>query len=205
VSGEFEDLAGGVNFARGLLNIGLGGMSIETTGRLRPNVKMSADVRFEGFGGALRAQAQVVWAETKKEGALEVHVAGVRFITPEYTATVREFLEGGRATMIMAKRRADYEDLKQKSEASRDVNEGRRWGAPKKAAVLLIVLILLYAGSFGMIVWAGRRESASSGTHFRYAGADSKGGRAEETLAKLYLPLYWALRKIGVDLTYDAP
>jgi hypothetical protein len=205
VSGELDDLTSGVNFARGLANIGLGGMCVETTGRLRPGVTMSAEVRFEDFGGALRTQSQVVWAETRKEGALEVHWAGLRFIGPEFTRPVREFLEGARATMIVTRRQAEYEILKHNSEVRKASAESKKWGAPKKTAATLLVLAFLYVASFGVLVFAGRRESPPGGIHFRYAGAESTGGKAEEVLSKLYSPIYWVLRKAGVDLAYDAP
>ena len=205
VSGGFDDLASGVTFARRLINIGIGGMCVETTGRLRPGVKMSAEVRFDDFVGALRTQAQLIWAETVKQGASEVHLAGFRFVGPELTAPVRDFLEGGRATMIVTKRRAEYEDLKQKSEARKAGVGPKKWGAPKKTAAIFLVLIFVYVASFGGLVFAGRRESQSPGIHFRYTGAESKGGGAEESLSKLYYPLYWAFRKAGIELVYDAP
>jgi hypothetical protein len=204
-SGEFEELYNGVDFARRLVNVGLGGMCVETTGRLRPGVKLSAEVRFDDFGGALRTQAKVVWAETKRDGGLETHLAGLVFIQPELTAPVREFLEGGRATMIVNKRQAEYVELKEKAEARKATAEPEPWSAPKKVALVFFVLAFLYVSSFGAVVFAGRRESPSPGTHFRYAGGGSRGGSIEETLSTLYTPLYWACRNAGLDLTYDSP
>jgi hypothetical protein len=204
-SGEFEELSNGVDFARRLLNIGLGGMCVETTGRLRPGVKLSAEVRFDEFGGALRTQARVVWVETKKDGGLETHLAGVAFIQPELSAPVREFLEGGRATMIVTKRQAEYEVLKHNAEARKATVALGRWSPLKKLVVTLFTLSLLYVASFGGLVMAGRRESQSPGTHFRYAGASSPGGSLEETLSKVYAPLYWASQRAGIPLTYDSP
>jgi len=205
VSGDFADHNKDVNFARRLINISLGGLCIETTGRLRSGVRMSAEVRFDDFGGALRSQAQIIWAETVTQGASETHLAGLRFIGPELTAPVREFLEGGRATLIVSKRRAEYEDLKQKAEGRKDDDGPKPWGWGKRFAVLLLILLLGYAGSFGAFVGACRRDPAAAGIHFRYLGAESKGGPGEERLATFYDPLYRILRKAGIDLTYDRP
>jgi hypothetical protein len=205
VSGEFDDLVSSVNFATRLVNIGLGGMCVETTGRLRPGVKLSGEVRFDDFNGALRTQCTVLWVDTKKDGALETHLAGLRFVGPEFTVTVREFLEGGRATMIVTKRQAEYEDLKAKAEARKATVAIKRWGVPQKLVVTFLVLVFLYIGSFTGLVFAGRRDAPSGGTHFRYTRAESKDSGIELTLSKLYLPLYWAIRKGGCPVTYDDP
>jgi len=197
VSGEYDDLTSGVNFARRLLNIGLGGMCVETTGRLRSGVKMSAELRFDDFGGALRTQAQLVWTDTLKEGAAETYVAGFRFIGPEFSSAVREFLDGGRASMIATKRHAEYVDLKQKSEERKAAVGRKKWSAPKKTAAGLLLLIFFYLAGFGGLVTLGRQESPA-GVHFRYPA-----WAPQEGMTTLYSPLYWALRKAGVELTLE--
>jgi len=197
VSGEYDDLVSGVNFARRLINIGLGGMCVETTGRLRTGVKMSAELRFDDFGGALRTQAYLVWVDTRKEGATETYVAGFRFVGPELTSAVREFLDGGRASMIATRRRADYEDLKQKSEERKASVGRKKWSAPKKTAAGLLLLIFFYLAGFGGLVTIGRQESPT-GVHFRYPA-----WAPQEGLTTLYSPVLWALKKAGVDLTLD--
>jgi hypothetical protein len=199
VSGEYDDLSSGVNFARRLLNIGIGGMCIETTGRLRPGVQMSAEIRFDDFGGGLRTRAQLLWTETRKEGGAEIEVAGFRFIGAELTAAVREFLEGGRASLIVNKRHAEYVDLKQKADERKAGAGRKKWSAPKKTAASFLVLLFVYIAGFGALVTAGRRE-APAGVHFRYPA-----GPLQEGLTTLYSPLCWALRKAGVDLTVDPP
>lgn len=197
VSGEYDDLTNGVNFARRLINVSLGGMCIETTGRLRAGVRMSADIRFEDIGGALRTQAQLIWVETLKEGAAETYVAGFRFIGPELSSTVREFLDGGRASMIVTKRQAEYKDLKHKSEERKAGLGRKKWSAPKKTAAGLLLLIFFYIAGFGGLVTMGRKESPT-GVHFQYPT-----WAPQEGMTTLYSPLYWALRKAGVDLTLD--
>jgi hypothetical protein len=197
VSGEYDDLVNGVNFARRLINIGLGGMCIETTGRLRAGVKMSAEIRFDDFGGALRTQAQLLWTDTLKEGAAETYIAGFRFIGPELTSAVREFLEGGRASLIVNKRQAEYVDLKQKADTRKAAAGRKKWSAPKKTAAGLLLLIFFYLAGFGGLVTLGRQESPT-GVHFRYPA-----WAPQEGMTTLYSPLYWALRKAGVDLTFD--
>jgi len=195
VSGEYDDLSSGVNFAKRLVNIGQGGMCVETTGRLRAGIKMSAEIRFDDLGGTLRSQALIVWAEAIKEGAVETYLAGFRFVDPEITSTVREFLEGGRASMIVTKRQAEYQDLKQKSEARKAEAGRKKWSAPKKTAAGLFLLIFLYLASFGSLVTLGRTE-APSGVHFRYPK-----GIPEKSLTTLYTPLTWALRQAGIEIT----
>lgn len=205
VSGDHDDPSSGVNFARRLLNVGLGGMCVETTGRLRAGVTMSAELRFDDFGGALRAKAQLLWVDTLKEGAAETHVAGIRFIGPELTSSVREFLEGGRASMIVNRRKAEYEVLKQQSEERKAGVARTGWSGTAKIAATLLGLALVYLGGFVGAVHAGRREAPGPGIHFRYTGGGSKGGALEEGLATLYSPLYTVVRKAGLDLTYDSP
>jgi hypothetical protein len=206
ISGEFDDLAGSVNFAKRLINVSLGGVCVETTGRLRPDVKLSVEVKFETFNGTLRSQAQIIWADTIRQGASEAHLAGLRFVGPEITSAVRDFFEGDRATLIMTRRQAEYEELKAKSEARKAGLVRKPWSKPKKTVAGVLVLLFVYIAAFGGFVMAGRRESPSSGIHYRYLGPNSTGeGSGEETLAKIFSPVYWAMRKAGVDLTYDSP
>jgi hypothetical protein len=201
VSGQFENLSGTVNFAKRLLNVGLGGACIETTGRLRPDVAMTVEIRFDEFGGNLRSAAQVIWTETVGDKGLETHLMGLKFIGLEISNAVRDYFDGGRASAIISKRRAEYEVLKEKAEA-RKANVGTpKWSAKKKMLVSALVLVLLYVGSFGGLVAAGRTESAAPGIHYRYLGGDD----VEGALAKLYSPAYWAARKAGLDLTCDRP
>jgi hypothetical protein len=197
VSGEYDDLVSGVNFARRLINVGIGGMCVETTGRLRAGVKMSAEIHFDAFGGALRTQAYLVWVDTRKEGAAETYVAGFRFVGPEISSAVREFLDGGRASMIATKRQAEYQDLKQKSEERKASAGRKKWSAPKKTAAGLLLLIFFYLAAFGGFVTIGRRESPT-GVHFSYPA-----WAPQEGLTTLYSPVLWALKKAGVDLTLD--
>jgi hypothetical protein len=156
---------------------------------------MSAEIRFDDFGGALRTQAQLLWTDTLKEGAAETYIAGFRFIGPELTSAVREFLEGGRASLIVNKRQAEYVDLKQKADTRKAAAGRKKWSAPKKTAAGLLLLIFFYLAGFGGLVTLGRQESPT-GVHFRYPT-----WAPQEGITTLYSPLYWALRKAGVDLT----
>jgi hypothetical protein len=206
-SGELDELYSGVNFAKRVVNVGLGGVCIETTGRLRPDVTLSVEIKFEAISGALRSQAKIIWARTDKEGAAETHLCGLRFIGPEITAPVREYLEGGRASMIMTRRQIEYEELKTKSEARKAAAARKPWSKPKKTVAGILVLLFCYIALFGGLVTHGRREAPAGGggIHYRYLSADSTSGPGEETFAKIFNPLYWAIRKAGVDLTYDQP
>jgi hypothetical protein len=200
VSGEFEEVYTAVNFARRLLNLSSKGMCIETTGRLREGVKLNVELRFEDLNGSLRSPARIMWVDTLKEGGQEVHKAGVWFVGPvEATQPVRQYLEGGRPEAILAQRRAEYQDLKQKSEARKQGAERKKWGAGKKLAVTLLVLALLYVGSFWGFVLLGQTGAP---LRYRYLGSE---GRAEEVLRQVYSPAHWAFRQVGVDLTYDPP
>ena len=199
VSGEFDDPASSVNFAKRLVNFTQAGACVETTGRLRPDIRMTIELKFEAFGGTLRSQAQVVWAETRKEGASEAHFLGVRFVGAELTNAVRDFFEGDRASMIVSRRAAEYQDLKAKSTARKRDMMGKKWSTTKKSIVFPLLLILIYVGSFGVFVGIGRTNPGGPGIRFRYV----QGGSTEETLAKIYSPLVWAAQKAGVDLTYD--
>lgn len=204
VSGQFEDLSGSVNFAKRLVNVGLGGACIETSGRLRPDVDMTVEIRFDEFGGSLRSQAQIIWTETVGDRGLETHLMGLKFVGLELSNTVRQYLDGGRASQILSKRRAEYEELKEKAEARKAAPTARKWSATRKLLMSALVLLLLYAGSFGGLVAAGRTDSAQPGIRYRYLGREST-GEGEETLAKFYSPAYWAARRAGLDLTYDRP
>lgn len=202
VSGELDDLSRGVNFAKRLVNVGLGGACIETIGRLRPDVKMFVEIRFDEFGGTLRSEAQAIWTDMAGEKGLETHLMGVSFVKPELTNAVREYFDGGRASAIISKRRAEYEELKAKSTARKAGLVARKGSAAKKTLVALLVLILLYVAGFVGLIAAGRTESQGPGIRYRYLGREGTGG-GEEALAKAYLPLYWVVRKAGIDLTYD--
>jgi hypothetical protein len=200
VSGEFDDPASSVNFAKRLINYTQAGACVETTGRLRPDIKMKIELKFEAFGGHLRSQVQVIWAETRNEGASEVHLVGMRFVGPELTNAVRDFFEGDRASLIVTRRKAEYEELKAKSTARKNDMMKKKWSTTKKSIVFPLLLILVYIGSFGAFVGLGRTNPGGPGIRFQYV----KGGSSEETLAKVYWPLMWAAQKAGVDLAHDA-
>jgi PilZ domain-containing protein len=203
---QFDDVGGGVNFAKRLINVSMGGVCIETSGRLRPDVKLFVEVKFEAFVGAIRTQAQVIWANTVARGGVETHLMGLKFIQPEISSTVRDFFEGDRATLIMTRKQAEYEVLKSNSEKRKLEAVRKPWSKPKKTVAGILVLLFVYIAAFGGLVTAGRRESTSPGIHFRYLGPQSTGeGSGEQTLAKIFSPLVWTLRKAGVDLTYDNP
>lgn len=205
VSGEYDDLTSGVNFARRLINVSLGGMCVETTGRLRAGVIMSTELRFDDFGGSLRTKAQFIWVETVKDGDAETHLAGLQFIGPEMTTTVREFLDGVRASTIFRKRHAEYKILKQLSQERKGTTARKGWSTRKTVMVTCLVIALVYLAGFVAAVLTGRRDTSGSGVHFRYAGRESKGGVLEKALARLYSPLYGAALKAGLDLRYDPP
>jgi hypothetical protein len=200
VSGEFDDPASSVNFAKRLINYTQAGACVETTGRLRPDIKMKIELKFDAFNGHLRSQVQVVWAETRKEGASEVHLVGMRFVGAELTNAVRDFFEGDRASLIVNRRAAEYQELKAKSTARKRNFTGKKWSTAKKSIVFPLLLILIYVGSFGIFVWTGRTNPGGPGIRFQYV----KGGSSEDILAKFYSPLVWTAQKAGVDLTYDA-
>lgn len=200
VSGEFDEIYTTVNFARSLLNIGPGGACVETTGRLRPDVKMSLEVTFDGLNGALRTGAKIVWVDTRTEGGQEFHKAGLIFTGQmETTQAVRVYLKGQDPSKIIAEKKADYKRLKSDSEARR-AGLGRRKPI-KIAAYVLALLIMLYVAGFGAAVLLGKTTSSAPGLHFRYA----KGGRWEDSLSTLFSPAYWLFRKAGVPIVYDGP
>jgi hypothetical protein len=202
VTGEFKELYDTVNFAKRVINIGLDGMCIETTGRLRPGVKMSVEIRFDALAGTLRSPARIVWAETRKEGVSEIHAAGLKFHGPEITRPVRDYLEGDRTTMVVARRREEYQDLKQKSEARKEAVGPKKGGRLKKLAIAFLILLLVYVGSFWGLVFRGRIAS-SGGIHYRYMPGSSK--ETEGTLSKVFAPLYWAFRKGGIEVAHEPP
>ena len=206
INGQFDDVGGTVNLAKRLVNVSLGGVCIETTGRLRPDVKLNVELKFDAFNGALRSQTQVIWTETVNSGPSETHLMGLRFIQPEISSAVRDFFEGDRATLIMNRRQIEYEQLKANSE-KRKLDAARKpWSTPKKTVAFALVLIFLYVATFGGFVMAGRREASGPGIHYRYLGPQSTGqGSGESTLAKIFSPLLQALQKAGVQLTYDDP
>jgi hypothetical protein len=198
VSGEFDDPASSVNFAKRLVNYTQAGACVETTGRLRPDIKMKIELKFDAFNGHLRSQVQVVWADTRNQGASEVHLVGLRFVGPELTNAVRDFFEGDRASLIVSRRKAEYDDLKAKSTA-RKKNIGKKWSPAKKTLVPLLLAIFVYFAAFGGLITAGRMESSAPGVHFRYL----KDGAADEAVSRVFFPLYWAARKAGVDLVHE--
>jgi len=206
INGAFDDVGGTVNLAKRLVNVSLGGVCIETTGRLRPDVKLNVELKFDAFNGALRAQTQVIWTRTVNEGPAESHLMGLKFIAPEISTAVRDFFDGDRATMIMTRRQAEFEELKAKSEARKAGLIKKPWSKPKKTVAGALVLLFLYVAAFGGFVLAGRRESTAPGIHYRYLGPQSTGeGSGEATLAKIFNPLLLGLQKAGVQLTYDDP
>lgn len=201
VSGDFDDLSSDVNFARRLVNVGLGGACIETGGRLRPDVMLTLEIRFDEIGSALRSKAQIIWVDTLKQGAVEEHRAGLRFIGPELTQPVRELLEGGQAAEIAARRRGEHAKLKKQS-GSRQADSGpRKLGVPAKVGLLLLLVVLAYFGSFCGLLYNGRIGS-STPLQFRYAGAGSSGGDLEDALAKVFVPALWVFRQAGVGIVY---
>ncbi len=196
VSGDFDDLSGDVNFARRLINVGLGGACIETTGRLRPDVKLTLEIRFDDIGSALRSKAQIIWVDTLTQGAAEEHRAGLRFIGPELTQPVRELLEGGQAAEIAARRRDEHAALKKQSESRKEEAGRRGLGRPAKAALFLLVLALGYFGSFWGLVLQGR-IGTSKPISFSYSET-----YLEDAFARFYAPALWVFRKAGVEILY---
>lgn len=205
VSGEFEELYTTVNFARRLLNIGPKGACVETTGRLRPDVKLSLEVRFDSLNATLRAEARIMWAATDTKGSEEIHKAGLWFTGKvETTEPVRVFLEGGRPEKVVAQRQAEYQQLKRKSEE-------RKGPAPKKAGLFrklvlaLFVLVVLYNASFWGLVARGRIASTSPGIRYRYWPGGAEAVDKEKALTTFYSPLVWVYQKAGVQLLHEAP
>lgn len=199
VSGEFDELYTTVNFGRKLLNIGSGGACVETTGRLRPDVKMSLEVKLDDLNGALRTSARIAWVDTKTEGGQEIHKAGLVFTgTLETTQAVRVYLKGQDPSKILAEKKADYLRLKNDADA-RKTGPGRRRSPLKAAALSLLLLGMLYVGGFGAAALLGRTTSAAPGLHFRYA----RGGPWEAKAAAFFGPAYRLFRAAGLPLVYD--
>lgn len=201
VSGEFEELYTTVNFARRLINLSLGGACIETSGRLRPDVKLSVEVRFDELGGILRSDSRIVWVDSRTEGGLEIHRAGLRFVgTLEATQPVRLYLSGQDPSRFVARRREEYQDLKRKAEARKD-GAGSRGGGVRKLITAVLLLSLVYLASYWGFVLIGRVSSPQPGLHYRYF--QDRG--AEEAAVKVYAPALWLFRTLGVDLVHEAP
>jgi hypothetical protein len=200
VSGEFDELYTTVNFARRLVNLGMGGVCIETTGRLRPEVKMSVEIRFEDLNGTLRSDAKIVWVDTRTEDGNEIHTAGLKFGgTLDATQPVRMYLSGKDPSKLVAQKEAEYRVLKRNSEARREGIGPSRVSLMRKIAAVFLMLSLGYLASFWGFVLLGRTSSTQPGLHFRYLG----GGGAEEIMAKIYAPATWAFRKAGINLIHE--
>jgi hypothetical protein len=200
VNGQFEEILSTVNFCKRLINLSPAGMCCETTGRLRVGVQMTAEVRFDTIGGSIRAGAKIIWVDTQQQGGLEVYRAGLQFVGKiEMTKPVREYFGGRSAVSIVATRKQEYQDLKAKSEARKQGIGSGKAGVIKKTGVTLLILLILYMGSFGVLVHRGRVESTQPGIHYRYA---NPGSNSEEILAKIYMPLLRIFRAMGVDLNY---
>lgn len=192
VSDEFK-----TDFARQLFNVGLRGACIETTGRLRPDVKLNFEVRFDELGGTLRSEARIVWSDTVQQGAQEIHRAGIRFVGKiEMTQPVRDYLQGKNVASIVAQRRGEYAELKMQAQARQQAPAPKKRRPLLKAVAVLLALILVYAGSFAALVWTGRVPGDGPTVAYRYPAA------AEGVLAKIYAPAYWAARKAGLPLNY---
>jgi hypothetical protein len=200
VNGQFEEILSTVNFCKRLINLSPAGMCCETTGRLRVGVQMNVEVRFDALGGNIRSNAKIIWVDTQPQGGLEVHRAGLQFVGKvEMTKPVREFFSGRSAVSIVATRKQEYQELKAKSEARKQGVGSGKAAVVKKTGVTLLIVLILYMASFGVLVQRGKVESTQPGIHYRYA---SPGSSAEETLAKIYMPLLRIFRAMGVDLNY---
>ena len=205
VSGEFEEMYTTVNFAKRMLNLGLKGICVETTGRLRVDLKMSVEVRFDDLGGALRSDARIAWVQTQDEGgANEVHLAGLRFQGPlEITKPVRDYMEGVRPAAIIAKRKEEYKDLKRKKETTSAAP--RKITVKQKLGALLVLLLLVYVSSYGVWILRGSLDIPGGPLTYRYLAADPDSRGTEESLRKFYSPLYWLFRKAGLPIVYSPP
>jgi hypothetical protein len=204
VNGQFEEILSTVNFCKRLINLSPAGMCCETSGRLRVGVQMNVEVRFDALGGNIRSNAKIVWVNTSQQGGLDVHKAGLQFVGKvEMTKPVREYFSGRSAVSIVSTRKAEYQDLKAKSEARKaGVGSRKAVVVAKRTGVTLLLILILYMGSFGVLVHRGRVESTQPGIHYRYA---APGSSSEETLAKIYTPLLRIFRAMGVDLNYSPP
>ena len=206
VSGEFEELYTTVNFCKRLVNLSLKGACVETTGRLRQDLKMSVEVRFDDLNGTLRSEARIVWAQTQDEGgANEVHLAGLRFQGPmEITKPVRDFMEGERPSEIIERRHAEYVDLKRKKETT-SARPQRMRKVVKTLGATLVLFLLVYVASYGIWILRGNLEVPGGPLTYRFMKSDPDARGTEEALARFYAPLYWLFRKAGVPLVYSPP
>jgi hypothetical protein len=203
VNGQFEEILSTVNFCKRLINLSPAGMCCETSGRLRVGVQMTAEIRFDTIGGSIRAGAKIIWVDTVQQGGLEIYRAGLQFVGKiDMTKPVREYFGGRSAVSIVATRKQEYQELKAKSTARKLGMGSGKAKVVKRTGVTLLLLLILYMGSFGFLVHRGRVESTQPGIRYRYA---SPGSNAEETLAKIYMPLLRIFRAMGVDLTYTPP
>ena len=74
-------------------------------------------MRFDAIGGTLRSDARVSWALDKKARGQEGNLTGMEFVgEPEMTESVREFLTGGRMTLIESERGREFKDLTKRKE-----------------------------------------------------------------------------------------
>jgi hypothetical protein len=205
VSGEFEEMYTTVNFAKRMLNLGLRGVCVETSGRLRVDLKMSVEVRFDDLNGTLRSQARIVWVQTLNEGGNETHLAGLVFQGKlEITKPVRDYMEGARPAAIIARRTEEYRDLKRKKETT-SAGPRKPLSVPKKVGALLVLLLLVYVASYGVWILRGSLDSPGGGLTYRYLSANPDSHGTEESLRRFYAPLYWAFRKAGLKLVYSPP
>lgn len=196
VSGEFEELYTTVNFARRLVNIGPRGACVETGGRLRSDVKLCLEVRFDDVQAALRTEVRAVWSDTVGKEGQEVHRIGLSFTgRPEIPTPVRELLSGVPAAEIMARRSRGLEDLKRKSE-ERKRAPARRRSPALLALLLLLLLVAAYAGSFAALVSRGRIDAPGPELRYRYR-ADMA-----DFLKRFYGPAHAVGRAAGVPLLY---
>lgn len=195
-SGDLEERLTAANYAKRLLNLSLHGACLQTTGRLRPGAKLKIEMRLNDLNGTLRSEARIVWADTVTEDGKESHRAGVRFVgRTEMTNAVRDFLKGADPRMVRARRDMALGELKHKS--SQGAAPPRKRSRIKIVVGVLLVLTILYLGSFWGLVLYGRVETPESGISYRYPAPDSGTGRI---LEKVYSPLYDLFRKAGVEL-----
>lgn len=199
-SAEFKERGAPVNLAGELINVGLQGACIATAGRLRPDVKLSVEIRFDDLNAVLRAPGRIVWTDTvpRKEG--DLHRAGIAFGRVETTRAVRDYLGGRKVEDIRAGRQASYEDLKREAAARQEGSRPRSRSRTARAIAALLILAAAYFGSYAALVWNGR----SGPTAYRYLGPGST-GPAEEALAAFFAPASWAARRAGLPFDYDRP
>jgi len=199
VSGEYQELYTTANFAKGLLNVSLRGACVETTGRLRADLQLSLEVRFDDIQSALRTEARAVWTDTITREGREIHRMGLAFVgATQCPAPVRALLQGANPAEIMAKREREYVELKQKSE------ERKQAPVRKKSVAVRLVFVLLllgtvYFGSFWALVSRGR--VADAGPEIRYAYPPGM----DKILVPLFRPAHALFRAAGLPLAHPAP